>query len=75
MRECTSGPGERLDPRRLQEAMKVRNISDVAIDPFRGAVVNLQLAIFQKARQGRALIQSLAHRNAVTAQVLRLRVD
>ena len=37
---------------------------DIAVGPFRGAVVNLQLAVFQKARQRLPLIQRIAHRSA-----------
>ena len=35
---------------------------DIAVGPFRGAVVNLQLAVFQEARQRFPLIQRVAYR-------------
>ena len=37
---------------------------DIAVGPFRGAVINLQLAVVQKARQRLPLIQRIAHRGA-----------
>ena len=42
---------------------------DIAISPFRSAVINLQLAVFQKARQRLPLIQCIAHRG--TGRALR----
>src|ERR1044071_465699 len=35
---------------------------DIAVGSFRGAVINLQLAVVQKARQCLPLIQRIAHR-------------
>jgi hypothetical protein len=37
---------------------------DIAVGPFGGAVVNLQLAVLQKARERLPLIQRIAHRGA-----------
>jgi hypothetical protein len=48
-------------PRNVQFATAQR---DVAVGPFRGAVVNLQLAVFQKACQRVPLIQGIAHSDA-----------
>ena len=42
---------------------------DIAVGPSRGAVVNLQLAVFQKASQRLPLIQCIAHRG--TGRALR----
>src|SRR5579884_1696314 len=50
---------------------------DIAIGSFRGPVVNLQLAVFQKARQRLPLIQRVAHCGAggTLRQNLRLQLQ
>src|SRR5579863_4160308 len=90
MRESTScNQANGSTPHRLQEAIKLRNTAavaaeegpvaaaqrDIAVGSFRGAVVNLQLAIFQKACQRLPLIQRIAHRGAGRALRQNLRLQ
>ena len=54
-----------LPPRSLPKNVQFpRPSSNVPVGSFRGAVVDLQLAVFQKTRQGIPLIQRIAHGRA-----------